>query len=369
METKLYLRMLQRGWWIITVTALAAVCASLLYSYYTPSIFRATTRFVISPSAEFLSGVDNNVLSSLATLDRVTIITTYAELLNSPRLQNEALDELNLNREDLPNYSYNAIVLPDTTVIEFTVDGTDPNTVTLLANSIGQNAVEYVTQLQQVYDMIVLDPAIIPEEPISPLPLRDAGVTLIVGLAAGVMLALIRDLISSPIENFMQQRNLDNTSLAFNRDYFEKQLSDVALGSVDDFSLCMVHLDGLGDYLNVLPQPTLQKVLRHVNQTLRNQLRGNDMVGRWSDLDFIVMLSEARGYASMNTMERVKSALSIPIRIDITGEDLYLKPEIGIAEYRVGDTSESLLKNLNWALNVAQTSQAGIYLLKATEPI
>ena len=369
METKLYLRMLQRGWWIIIITSLAAVSASLLYSYYTPPVYRATTRFVLTPSAEFLAGVDNNVLSSLATLDRVTIITTYAELLNSPRLQNEALDELHLNKDDLLDYSYNAIVLPDTTVIEFTVDGADPNIVTILANRIGQNAVEYVTRLQQVYAMIVLDPATPPEEPISPLPLRDAGVALVIGLAAGVMLALIRDLISSPIESFMQQRNLDSISLAFNRDYFERQLADVALGSVEDFSLCMVHLDGLGDYLNVLPQPTLQKALRHVTQTLRNQLRGNDMVGRWNDLDFIVMLSDARGHAALNTMERVKSALSIPIRIDITGEDLYLKPEIGIAEYRVGDTSESLLKNLGWALDVAKTSQDRIYLLKATEPI
>lgn len=368
METKLYLRMLQRGWWIITITMLVAVVASLLSAYFTVPRYRATSRFVLSPSAEFISE-GNNVLSSLATLDKVTIITTYAELLNSPRLRRETFDMLQLTQEELVDYTYSAIVLPDTTVVEFSVEGPDANLVTLLANSIGQHTVEYVQSLQQVYEMILLDPAVTPEMPISPLPVRDAGVALVVGLAAGVMLALVRDLLQVPIENFMQQRKLDSMSLALNRKVFEQELAEKALGSVSDFSLCLVHLDGLGDYINILPQPTLQKILRHVNQTLRNQLRGNDMVGRWSDTDFVVMLGETLGNAAMNTMERVRIALSVPIRIDVSGEDLYLKPQIGIAEYRVGDTSESLIKNTKWALDVAKKHEKGMYLLKATEPI
>jgi diguanylate cyclase (GGDEF)-like protein len=249
------------------------------------------------------------------------------------------------------------------------VDGPDPNIVTLLSNGIGQHAVDYVQNLQQVYEMILLDPAVTPLIPISPLPVRDAGVALVVGLAVGVMLAIVRDLFQVPIENFMQQRKLDSASLALNRTVFEKELAEAAFGSVIDFSLCVVHLDGLGDYINILPQSSLQKILRHVNQTLRNQLRGNDMVGRWNETDFVVMLSDTQGNASLNTMGRVRMALSVPIRVDVSGEDLYLKPQIGIAEYRVGDTSDSLIKNMNWALDVAKKNENGMYLLKATEPI
>jgi diguanylate cyclase (GGDEF)-like protein len=276
---------------------------------------------------------------------------------------------LHLTQAELSDYTYTATVLPDTTVIEFSVEGPNANLVTLLANSIGQHTVEYVQSLQQVYEMILLDPAITPLMPISPLPIRDAGVSLVVGLAAGVMLALVRDLVQVPIENFMQQRKLDSMSLALNRAEFEHELAEAAFGSVIDFSLCVVHLEGLGDYINVLPQSSLQKILRHVNQTLRNQLRGNDLVGRWSDTDFAVMLSDTQGNASLNTMGRVRMALSVPIRVDVSGEDLYLNPQIGIAEYRVGDTSESLIKNMNWALDVAKKNESGMYLLKATEPI
>ncbi|NOT04643.1 MAG: diguanylate cyclase [Anaerolineales bacterium] len=368
METKLYFRMIQRGWWIILSTALVAIIATLVTSYFTTPIYRATTRFILSPSAAFVTG-GNNVLNSLATLDKRSIITTYAEVLNSPRIQGETFDLLQFNESELKDYSFSAIVLPDTNIIEFVVEGPDPNTDALLANSIGQRAVEYVQTLYQVYDLSQLDPAVTPITPTSPQPIRDSGVALVVGLAIGVMLALVRDLLQSPIVNFMKQRNLDEMSLALNRRSFDQRLSEASFGSVSDFSLCMVHLEGLGDYIHVLPQPTLQTILRHVNQILRNQLRGNDLVGRWNELDFAVMLSETRGDAAMYTMGRVRTALSVPIKIDVSGEDLYLNPLIGIAEYRVGDTSESLVKNLQWALDVAKNNSNGMHLLKATESI
>jgi diguanylate cyclase (GGDEF)-like protein len=234
-------------------------------------------------------------------------------------------------------------------------------------NAIGQHVVEYVQGLYMVYEMTLLDPSVVPTRPISPQPTRDAGVALVVGLALGTMLALTRELIQAPIENFMQQRKVDPVSLALERRVFEQKLAEIAFASTNDFSFCLVRLEGLGKYINVLPQSTLQNVLRHVNQVLRNQLRGNDLVGRWSELDFSVVLFETPGDASVNTMARVRAALSIPIKIE--GEDLYLNPQIGIAEYRVGDTVESMVKNVKWALDVAEKNNNGMYLLKATQAI
>ncbi|RPJ26824.1 MAG: diguanylate cyclase [Chloroflexi bacterium] len=368
MEVKLYFRMLQRGWWIIAITTLAAILVALVASYLATPVYRATSRFVISPSAAFIAE-GNNVLNSLATLDKRSIITTYAEILNSPRIHRETFDLLQLNEADLQSYTYSAVVLPDTNIIEFSVQGTDPKTVALLVNGIGQHVVEYVQGLYMVYEMTLLDPSVVPVEPISPQPARDAGVALVVGLAMGVMLALVRELVHAPIENFMQERKVDPVSLALNRAVFERKLAEAAFASANDFSFCLVHLEGLTNYINVLPQSSLQTMLRHVNQTLRNQLRGNDLVGRWSELDFAVMLFETPGDASVNTMGRVRMALSVPIKIAFSGEDLYLNPQIGIAEYRVGDTVESMVKNVNWALDVAEKNNNGMYLLKATQAI
>jgi diguanylate cyclase (GGDEF)-like protein len=235
-------------------------------------------------------------------------------------------------------------------------------------NGIGQHVVEYV-RAYMVYEMTVLDPSVVPVGPISPQPARDAGVALVVGLAVGVLLALTRELIQAPIENFMRQRKFDTVSLAMNRNPFEQKLAEAAFASTNDFTFCLVRLEGLGEYINILPQSSLQTVLRHVTQTMRNQLRGNDLIGRWSELDFAVLLFETPGDASVNTMGRVRTALSVPIKFEVSGEDLYLNPQIGIAEYRVGDTVDSMIKNVKWALDVAEKNNNGMYLLRATQPI
>src|SRR5512147_815504 len=95
MELKLYFRMLQRSWWIIVIATLATVIAALISAYLTPPTYRATTRFIVSPSPSLVSG-GSNLLSSLSTLDKRSIITTYAEILNSQRVYSETINLLQL---------------------------------------------------------------------------------------------------------------------------------------------------------------------------------------------------------------------------------------------------------------------------------
>jgi len=369
MEIKLYLRMLQRSWWVVILTALTAVFAALISSYFTAPIYRSSARYIVSPNPVFLGGeVDYNLIYSLDTLDKRTIITTYAEVLNSPRIYTESVALAGLQESDVIGYSYLATVLPETNIIDFSVRGPDPKMVVLLTNSIGQHAVQYAENLYQIYDMSLLDPAAVPVDPISPQPLRDAGVAAVVGVALGVALALLRELLRAPIGNFMQQRKYDEMSLALNRLAFEENLKEISFASTTDFCLCFVHIEGLRDYLSVLPQPTLQNILQHVTAVLKNELRGNDLVGRWDELNFSVLLSDTPGGAAINTMQRVKLSLSAPIKMDISGESLELSPKIGIAEYRIGDTVPSLVSNTNWALEIAKKN-GGMYLLKATEAI
>ena len=367
MEFKLYLRLLQRSWWIVLLTMLTAVAAALITAYMQVPIYSATARFIISPNVTYLIG-DNNIIFSLQTLDKRTVITTYAEILNGPSLYDETLGSLQLDKENLNDYSHNALILPDTNIMELTVRGTNPELVATIANRLGQRAIEYVERLYQIYDMSLLDAATIPVVPVSPQPIRDSGVALVVGFAVGVGLALARELLRAPIVHFMQKRKLDEMSLALNHEAFKELLDQAAYASTKDLSLCFVHLSGLTDYIGVLPQPTLETILRHINQVLKDQLRGNDLVGRWSDVEFVVLLTETFGPAAFNTMQRVRNALSAPILVDITGEELLLSPKIGIAEYRIGDSGDSLVKNTNWALEYAK-KDGGIYLLRATQPI
>jgi len=83
MEIKLYFRMLQRGWWIILLTAMVGLSASLGLSYVAVPQYEASALYILSPSASITS--KNDVVDSLDTLDRPSMAATYAGILNSKR--------------------------------------------------------------------------------------------------------------------------------------------------------------------------------------------------------------------------------------------------------------------------------------------
>jgi uncharacterized protein involved in exopolysaccharide biosynthesis len=124
MEIRLYFQMLLRGWWVILLVALVAVAMSLGISYTAVPQYQSAARFIVSPNASLGSGRD--VVNSLDTLDRRSIVSTYAEVMNSNRIMADTVAALNLKPDDLKDYTYQAVVLPESSVMELTVSGPNP---------------------------------------------------------------------------------------------------------------------------------------------------------------------------------------------------------------------------------------------------
>ena len=121
MELRLYFQLLRRGWWIIVVAILVSLAAALGFSYLAIPQYEAIARFIITPSNVLITG--DQVVQGLNTLDRQSVITTYAEVMNSNRIFNDALVELHFQSEDLEDYSYESIVLANSSVLELSVSG------------------------------------------------------------------------------------------------------------------------------------------------------------------------------------------------------------------------------------------------------
>ena len=96
MEMRFYLRILRRGWWLILISALVAVNFSLIYSYYfTKPTYEAVARFIVSPNVQNIDSRD--LVNSLATLDKRSVISTYAEVLNSHDVITKTLTMLGID--------------------------------------------------------------------------------------------------------------------------------------------------------------------------------------------------------------------------------------------------------------------------------
>ena len=353
MELRLYVRMLQRSWWMVALAGLAALSVALLSLYLATPLYRATARFIVVPNASLTESRD--VVDSLATLDRRSVVSTYAEVLESQRVYNAVMTSMQFEPAYLAAYTRAAVVLPEAFVVELSASGPNPVVAAVLANNIGQEAIAYSKSINQVFDLVILDPAVAPTVPYSPQPLQEASLALGLGLVTGGLLAFGREQLRTPLDAFRRRLNVDSASSAYTRRYFVTCLEEeLARGLPGGVSLGLVRLNSLPDLIETLPAPVLQRLLSHITHTLGNELRGNDTVGRWDEVTFAVLLPATPGQAALRTMDRILQALSAPVPLQHQDTTINLHPNAGVAYSAKRETSRLLSDRAVEALEQAR---------------
>jgi capsular polysaccharide biosynthesis protein len=74
------------------------------------------------------------------------------------------------------------------------VEGIDPLLVQVFTNKIGEYTIEYVKNLNGVYELMILDPAISPESPIRPNMSLNLVLGAVIGFVIGVGVAFLSGL-------------------------------------------------------------------------------------------------------------------------------------------------------------------------------
>jgi|SRR5688572_12010840 len=369
MEIKLYFRMLQKNWWLILLTAMTALTVSLAISYAAVPQYRSIARFIIIPSSSLTSGAD--VVRSLDTLDRRSVVATYAEVMNSSRILEGSADFLGLDANSIiKEYQIQAVDLPDSSVLELTVSGPNPELAAHLANAIGFQSITFTRSLNLIYELNFLDTAIPAELPFSPEPLRDGLVALLLGVGIGGVLAVLSEQIRVPIEAYRQRSRIDSVTGTYNANYFSRLLEQELANNPDDvLSIGIVELNGLSDYLGTLPPAGLETLLVKVKEILRRELRGNDIIGRWDEISFSVMLPTTDGPASSRTFDRIYQALLQPMDLSAYGVTVNLDPHIGGAVYSNTITARELIAKAQTSLEQSRRfSVKPIYVWEMKSP-
>ena len=369
MEIKLYFRMLQKNWWLILLTAMTAVTVSLAISYAAVPQYSSIARFIIIPSSTLTSGAD--VVRSLDTLDRRSVVATYAEVMNSSRIFEGSADFLGLDANTIiKDYKIQAVDLPDSSVLELTVSGPNPELAAQLANAIGFQSITFTRSLNLIYELNFLDTAIPAELPFSPEPLRDGLVALLLGVGIGGILAVLSEQIRVPIEAYRHRSRIDSVTGTYNANYFSRLLEQELANNPDDvLSIGIVELNGLSDYLGTLPPAGLETLLVKVKEILRRELRGNDIIGRWDEISFSVMLPTTDGPASSRTFDRIYQALLQPMDLSAYGVTVNLDPHIGGAVYSNTITARELIAKAQASLEQSRRfSVKPIYVWEMKSP-
>jgi diguanylate cyclase (GGDEF)-like protein len=352
-----YFRVVQHTWWLIAVLTLLAWTISLGISYTTIPLYRARASLIVYPNANLTSSRD--VVTSLDTLDKRSITSTYENILNSERMYNEAIKTLTLDRHDLKNYKHYTEVQQGSNTIDLFVEGPDPRIGAKLANAIGENSIRYIKGIYQVFDMTFLDQAVSPTIRFRPQALQDGAIALAIGFLAGTILAIIIDQLRAPLEALRRRMIIDKLSLAYTQTHFrnllDQEIADHPKGSM---SLALLELEGMSELAEALPEALLGDVMQQVTNILLKQLRGNDAIGRWSRYGYSLMLPGTPGSAATRTIERICQSLKEPLVISTTQEKVSLQPCAGLAErLQEDETSTLLIQHAEIALQQARQSE------------
>jgi diguanylate cyclase (GGDEF)-like protein len=359
------MRMLWRGWWIIALAALSALILALAKAYVTVPQYRTSARLMVSP--DFAQIETGQQIYSTTALQNRTIVTTIAEVLNSGSKFKEVGARLNLPPNEIFHYKQSAVPIPEANVLQLYVDGPDPEIVTLLANGMAQQTIDEIDQTIPVYTLSVLDAALVPDSAESPKPMRDATLALILGAVFGAVLAIVQEQLRLPLEALRRRNTTDPVSTAYTRRYFDQHAKET-LARVETASLGIVYLDGLQDSMENLSPPVIQRLLRQVKTILRNELRGNDLIGRWDTTSFAVLLPDTPESAASRTLERILTTLSQPIETGMDNETLKLTPYSGAATRRVGMTYTQLAEEAEAALASSYRNGEKNVIFSVAEP-
>jgi len=279
------------GWkWIISIV-LIAICISLTISALAVPTYRAQASFIIAPNKELPSSRD--VVSAFTALDTLNIFSTYADILASERVYAEAIKAINLDVALLEVYTRRTEMKSDSIILYLLVEGPDAQTAATLANEVGKYGIQFINAYFSVFEIDFLDQAIAAGQPFKPRTLRDMGISAGIGLLVGMLLVLMKEIMQIPLAQFVHKFSIDAESLAFTKKHIQKVLVDLKeKNDAWPITFMLVKIKNLLELLEVLPAFSRRKLTSEVVARMKTQLKGGDLIGRWDDSTFCVVMKK-----------------------------------------------------------------------------
>jgi receptor protein-tyrosine kinase len=206
-----YTMVLRRQWWVVAVVTIVAVGAALLYVKQATPVYSASSKVVV--------GQGQTLFAPGLSVDYVAVTSTISSLLQSNVVADDAIKYLGLHISPntlLGNLGVSA--QPDGAVIDVVYDDTNKARAVRVLSTIGNVFTQLVdttlagkapragagagagAQSSQPLTAAVFDPAHGDPGQVSPRTSRSLVIALVLGLVAGILLAFLRDALSSSIK-------------------------------------------------------------------------------------------------------------------------------------------------------------------------
>jgi capsular polysaccharide biosynthesis protein len=191
------LQTLRRRMWIIVLVAAVTVGSALGLSLLQTPTYQASVMILVGQN---ISGDTNP--ASVNVSDLQDLAQTVAQAVPTTPIAETVVERLDLQEESANEVLANISAEPDpgTMFVNVSYKDSDPERAQLIANTIGKVLSEKISEASVGANAItatVWEPATLPGTPVSPDPLRDGIIALVLGSLLGVMLAFLLEYVSS----------------------------------------------------------------------------------------------------------------------------------------------------------------------------
>jgi capsular exopolysaccharide synthesis family protein len=183
--------------WTVLITFAAFVIVTAAISFALPKVYSTSSTLLVART------------SSAQSYDAVqvsqVVARSYADILDSPNIAGLVAQQVDHGATSSSLQSKVAVeTVPDTQLMKITASDSDPRQAQLIANAFAKTFIQYQrTRLAPLTNVSVslADAAPLPKSPDRPKPLIYTAIGAILGLLAGIGLALLRERLDSRLRS------------------------------------------------------------------------------------------------------------------------------------------------------------------------
>ena len=182
---------------IFTITFVAILLAALATAYVITPQYQASTQLLVNQPSE------ENILTTGAIQTSTQLISTYREIVLSPPIIEETLEDL--GRADFSVEEAQSMIevtsTSDSQIFSIDVQTPDPEFSADLANGLTDTFGENIEDIFEVDNVSIIARAEVPAEPFSPRLLRNMAIAGLIGIALSILLIFIQEALDTTIKD------------------------------------------------------------------------------------------------------------------------------------------------------------------------
>lgn len=254
-----YLRILRKRWLTVLGCMFIGVLAAGLITFLMPKTYSASATDFVSITS---SGTQPDSLYQNSQF-ALTRVASYTDMVHSPAVLRPVIDELDLSMSVRElDEQVTAINPADTVLIKVTASSGNPRTAKSIADAVAAALGERIEAIEEPRSGTVSPvkvsrsvPATLPDAPVSPQPILNVALGLLLGLALGAAVAVLREQLDTTVKSGQDLQEITGQTplgvIGFDNAFKEFPLvaSRPTATSLEDFrsvrtSLQFVNVDG-----------------------------------------------------------------------------------------------------------------------------